>query len=122
MSRFGGDEFALLCEGVEAEAAERIASRIAEVISAPFVIDGNEVSLSASTGIVLTSDPEVDLDRLMSDADLAMYAAKQDGGARHAVFGQGTGSGALPLVNCSKWSTHRRPGRSASTSTAWCPA
>ena len=45
VSRFGGDEFALLCEGVEAEAAERIASRIAEAFSAPFVIDGNEVSL-----------------------------------------------------------------------------
>ncbi len=45
VSRFGGDEFALLCEGVEAEAAERIASRIAEAFSAPFAIDGNEVSL-----------------------------------------------------------------------------
>ena len=89
VSRFGGDEFALLCEGVEPEGAERIASRIAEAFSAPFTIDGNEVSLSASTGIVFTGDPEVELDRLMSDADLAMYAAKQDGGARHAVFGQG---------------------------------
>jgi diguanylate cyclase (GGDEF)-like protein/PAS domain S-box-containing protein len=90
VSRFGGDEFALLCEGVEPEAAERIASRIAEAFSAPFVIDGNEeVSLSASTGIVFTGDPDVELDRLMSDADLAMYTAKQNGGARHAVFGQG---------------------------------
>ena len=89
VSRFGGDEFALLCEGVEPEAAERIASRIAEAFAAPFVIDGNEVSLSASTGIVFTGDPDVELDRLMSDADLAMYTAKQNGGARHAVFGQG---------------------------------
>jgi diguanylate cyclase (GGDEF)-like protein/PAS domain S-box-containing protein len=85
VSRFGGDEFTLLCEGVDTEAAERIASRIAEAFSAPFVIDGNEVSLSASTGIVLTADPEVDPDQLMSDADLAMYAAKQDGNARHAL-------------------------------------
>ncbi len=89
VSRFGGDEFALLCEGVEPEAAERIASRIAEAFAAPFTIDGNEVSLSASTGIVFTGDPDVELDRLMSDADLAMYTAKQNGGARHAVFGQG---------------------------------
>jgi diguanylate cyclase (GGDEF)-like protein/PAS domain S-box-containing protein len=92
VSRFGGDEFALLCEGVDAEAAERIASRIAEVFSAPFVINGNEVSLSASTGIVLTTDPEVDPDQLMSDADLAMYAAKEGGGARHALFGHEMGA------------------------------
>jgi diguanylate cyclase (GGDEF)-like protein/PAS domain S-box-containing protein len=91
VSRFGGDEFALLCEGVDSEATERIASRIAEAFSAPFVIDGNEVSLSTSTGIVLTTDPEVDPDQLMSDADLAMYAAKQGGGARHALFGDETG-------------------------------
>jgi diguanylate cyclase (GGDEF)-like protein/PAS domain S-box-containing protein len=86
VSRFGGDEFALLCEALETGAAERIAARIAEAFSAPFVIDGKEVSLSVSTGIVFTSDPEVDPDRLMGDADLAMYAAKQRGGARHAVF------------------------------------
>ena len=89
VSRFGGDEFALLCEGVDVDAAERIASRISEAFAAPFAIDGNEVSLSASTGIVLTGDPGVDPDQLMSDADLAMYAAKQEGGARHAVFGHG---------------------------------
>jgi diguanylate cyclase (GGDEF)-like protein len=91
VSRFGGDEFALLCEGVDTEATERIASRIAEAFSAPFVFDGNEVSLSASTGIVLTTDPEVDPDQLMSDADYAMYAAKQGGGARHALFGHEMG-------------------------------
>ena len=71
--------------------------------------------MSASTGIVLTTDPEVDLDQLMSDADLAMYAAKQGGGARplrrhRCSRARGDRlSVALPLVNCSKWSTHRRP-------------
>ena len=92
MSRFGGDEFALLCEGVEVEAAERIASRIAEAFAAPFVIDGNEVSLSASTGIVLTNNPDVDADQLMGDADLAMYGAKQGGGGGHALFGHEIGA------------------------------
>jgi diguanylate cyclase (GGDEF)-like protein/PAS domain S-box-containing protein len=92
VSRFGGDEFALLCEGVEAGAAERIASRIADVLRPPFVIDRHEVALSASIGIVLTGDPEVDPDQLMSDADLAMYAAKQGGGARHALFGPEMGA------------------------------
>jgi diguanylate cyclase (GGDEF)-like protein/PAS domain S-box-containing protein len=92
VSRFGGDEFALLCEGVEAEAAEQIACRIAEAFLPPFTIDGNEVSLSASIGIVLSADPDVDPDHLMSDADLAMYAAKQGGGARYALFGHEMGA------------------------------
>jgi diguanylate cyclase (GGDEF)-like protein/PAS domain S-box-containing protein len=96
VSRFGGDEFALLCEGVGVEAAERIASRITEAFAAPFVVDGNEVSLSTSTGIALTSDPDVDIEELMGDADLAMYAAKQGGGGRHALFGHDLGARVAP--------------------------
>jgi diguanylate cyclase (GGDEF)-like protein/PAS domain S-box-containing protein len=85
VARFGGDEFALLCEGVALEAAERIAERIEEAFSAPFLIDGYEVPLSASTGVVLATDPDFDPDQLMSDADLAMYATKQ-GSRGHTVF------------------------------------
>jgi diguanylate cyclase (GGDEF)-like protein/PAS domain S-box-containing protein len=96
VSRFGGDEFALLCEGVGVEAAERIASRITEAFAAPFVVDGNEVSLSTSTGIALTSDPDIDIEELMGDADLAMYAAKQGGGGRHALFGHDLGARVAP--------------------------
>jgi diguanylate cyclase (GGDEF)-like protein/PAS domain S-box-containing protein len=88
VARFGGDEFAMLCEGVDSEAAERIAERIKEVFSVPFLIDGYEIALSASTGIALTTDPDVDPDQLMSDADLAMYAAKQRGRAGHTFFQQ----------------------------------
>jgi len=88
VARFGGDEFALLCEGVDSEAAERIADRIKEVFSVPFLIDGYEVALNASTGIALTTDPDVDPDQLMSDADLAMYGAKQRGRAGHTFFQQ----------------------------------
>jgi diguanylate cyclase (GGDEF)-like protein/PAS domain S-box-containing protein len=86
VSRLGGDEFALLCEGVDLEAAERIAERLREAFSAPFLIDGHEAPVSASTGIALTTDPDVEPDQLMSDADLAMYAAKQGGRARHAFY------------------------------------
>jgi diguanylate cyclase (GGDEF)-like protein/PAS domain S-box-containing protein len=88
VARFGGDEFALLCEGVGLESAERVASRIEDAFSAPFLIDGHEVSVTTSIGIVLTTDPDASPDQLVSDADFAMYAAKQDGGARHVVFGR----------------------------------
>jgi diguanylate cyclase (GGDEF)-like protein/PAS domain S-box-containing protein len=88
VARFGGDEFALLCEGVDLESAERIASRIEDAFSTPFVIDGHEVSVTTSIGIVLTTDPDSSPDQLVSDADCAMYAAKQEGRARHVVFGR----------------------------------
>jgi diguanylate cyclase (GGDEF)-like protein len=86
ISRLGGDEFAILCEGIDLEAAEAIADRVARIFSTPFRIDGREISLSTSTGIALTRDPEFDCDRLLGDADAAMYSAKQRGRARHAVF------------------------------------
>jgi diguanylate cyclase (GGDEF)-like protein/PAS domain S-box-containing protein len=88
VARFGGDEFALLCEGVDLRSVERIASRIEGAFSAPFLIGGHEISVTTSIGIMLTSDPDVSPDQLVSDADFAMYAAKQDGRARHVVFGR----------------------------------
>ena len=88
LARFGGDEFALLCEGVELEAAERIASRIERAFDEPFSIDGHPTRVTVSIGIVVTSDPTFAAERLVSDADFAMYAAKQEGRARHVVFGR----------------------------------
>ncbi len=88
VARFGGDEFALLCEEVDLESAKQIASRIEHAFSAPFLIGGHEVWVTTSIGIVLTTDPAVSPDQLVSDADFAMYAAKQDGRARHVVFGR----------------------------------
>ena len=89
VASFGGDEFALLCDGVGLAAVEHIAERIEEAFSTPFVIEGYEVPLSGSTGIVLATDPDFDPDQLMSDADLAMYATKQGGRGHHTVFVQG---------------------------------
>jgi diguanylate cyclase (GGDEF)-like protein/PAS domain S-box-containing protein len=88
VARFGGDEFALLCEGVDLEHAERIAFRIQRAFEEPFAIDGRQVAVTVSIGIVVTSDPAVATDQLIGDADFAMYAAKQEGRARHVVFGR----------------------------------
>jgi diguanylate cyclase (GGDEF)-like protein/PAS domain S-box-containing protein len=86
VSRFGGDEFAVLCEGVDVNASEAIACRIADAFAEPFSIDRHEVCLSSSTGIVLSRDRELDLDQLLQDADRAMYEAKAAGGSSHVVF------------------------------------
>jgi diguanylate cyclase (GGDEF)-like protein/PAS domain S-box-containing protein len=77
VARFGGDEFALLLEGVGEAAAVARAEHVLAAIQEPFLIQGREVALRASIGIALGEDG-VDAEQLLSDADAAMYAAKRD--------------------------------------------
>ncbi len=52
VARFGGDEFAVLQHNVaDAAAAATLAARICSALAAPYVIDGNEIHISASIGI-----------------------------------------------------------------------
>ena len=102
VARLGGDEFAILCEGADLAAAELIACRIAEVFAPPFLIGEREVLITVSTGVVLAPTADEDPDRLVRDADLAMYAAKQGGRARHVVFHPGLRSGRFRQPNGSE--------------------
>jgi diguanylate cyclase (GGDEF)-like protein len=86
VARFGGDEFVLLCTGVEPAAAARLAERIVAEISAPYHLPGGITAWSgASVGVTVTTDPSADIDRLLAQADRALYAAKGSGGNRYAV-------------------------------------
>ncbi len=88
VARFGGDEFALLLEEVQGEArAVAVAERIAESFSEPFLLEGREVFVGASVGIVMSKPRRGDgPDSLLRNADLAMYRAKATGRGRHVVF------------------------------------
>jgi diguanylate cyclase (GGDEF)-like protein/PAS domain S-box-containing protein len=88
VARLGGDEFAVLVEGVEnASDGARVADRVQRELSLPFDIDGQEVFTSASIGIALGGGPtEVRPEDMLRDADTAMYRAKGQGIAHHAVF------------------------------------
>ena len=87
VARFGGDEFVVVCEEiVDEEHARLVARRIEAVLDAPFHIDGGDVVLTASVGIALTSSADDEADRLLRDADAAMYRAKEEGRGRVAVF------------------------------------
>ena len=80
--RHGGDEFAILCPGVEPAEAEAIAVRIAEAVNEPVDLDGDQVSVGVSIGIALSSASEHRTPRsLVAAADAAMYVAK-DGPAK----------------------------------------
>jgi diguanylate cyclase (GGDEF)-like protein len=87
IARFGGDEFVILCEDAAGRAeAEEIAGRISVALARPFKISGQEVVLTASTGIVIANDTHTDAGALLRDADTAMYRAKERGRANSQVF------------------------------------
>jgi diguanylate cyclase (GGDEF)-like protein len=82
VARLGGDEFAVLIEGPVEDTAV-VADRILDAFTAPIVVDGVALSARPSIGLTLATPdmPRTTVDSLIRQADLAMYAAKRDGGA-----------------------------------------
>ena len=94
VARMGGDEFTVLCEGVtSAEETTLVAKRIIEEVSRPVDIGSASVSVSLSVGIALAYDPQHSPQSLISRADAAMYEAKEQGGGRWVVAGEGAAGG-----------------------------
>lgn len=85
VARFGGDEYVLVCEDVTIEAMTGLAGRITEAMAQPFAVDGREVPLHASVGITISRSGSTS-QSLLSEADAAMYRAKELGRGRAAVF------------------------------------
>jgi diguanylate cyclase (GGDEF)-like protein/PAS domain S-box-containing protein len=90
VARLGGDEFAILCEGVSGvPEAAAVASRIAELMAAPFRVGHTETFVTASIGITVRDGSDAgdaSADVLLREADAAMYRAKDAGRARYEVF------------------------------------
>ena len=92
VARLGGDEFVLLCAELDVSGAARLAERIVAAISSPYLLAGGVTAWSgASVGVTVTDDPRADVDRLLAQADRALYAAKGDGGNRYVVHPRAAG-------------------------------
>ncbi len=88
-ARLGGDEFGIVVEQFEDEAdVIALAERLLVAIGRLTPIAGRQVSTTASIGITFHA-PGLSGDRLLSNADLAMYAAKEEGGNRYWAFDDG---------------------------------
>jgi diguanylate cyclase (GGDEF)-like protein/PAS domain S-box-containing protein len=80
VARFGGDEFAVIETNVFGSTdASALATRIIDVLSTPYIIDGHEVVVAASVGIAIAVEDERDADLVLKHADMALYRAKAEG-------------------------------------------
>ena len=85
VARLGGDEFVLILKGFPAEPAdaaakvEKVCEKIRDALNEPYNLNGIEYTGTPSIGITLFYDHETSLEELLSQADMAMFRAKEDG-------------------------------------------
>lgn len=86
VARLGGDEFAVLIDhAVNEEAAMAVARHVLDACRLPFEIEGRSLRIGASIGVAM-ADRVSTVERLMRNADAAMYAAKSHGKAHAEIF------------------------------------
>jgi predicted signal transduction protein with EAL and GGDEF domain len=87
VARLGGDEFAIVQTAIESPLeATALASRVIELIEAPFEIEGHQIVIAASVGVAFAPQDGLDADELLKNADLALYRAKFDGRGVYRLF------------------------------------
>lgn len=90
VARFGGDEFAVLLEGMGTpDSAAAVAERMVSSLRQPLTIDGQHLALSVSVGVAV-AHPGSTTELLLGQADSAMYEAKVAGKDRFKMFAEAT--------------------------------
>jgi diguanylate cyclase (GGDEF)-like protein/PAS domain S-box-containing protein len=88
-ARLGGDEFAVLQTAVKSPSeTAHLVEKIYRAIRDPYECASHLITADASVGIALASGDSTDLDQLLKNADLAMYAAKSAGRRTYRFFKQ----------------------------------
>ncbi len=100
IARLGGDEFAILFDELEAaDQAGRVAQRVLDALVDPLTLPGRDVAIGASVGIALTDNTDTRSDRLLADADAAMYRAKREGRGCYRIFEAAMHTAAVERMN-----------------------
>jgi diguanylate cyclase (GGDEF)-like protein/PAS domain S-box-containing protein len=79
VARLGGDEFAVVQSAAQPDEAAMLARRIVEVIGAPYDVEGHRVTVGASVGITMAPADGSTHQKLLKNADVALYRAKAEG-------------------------------------------
>lgn len=100
LARIGGDEFTVLLPAIHSrQDAERVAAKLVQAATRPFLISGQEVFLSASVGIALFPGDGDDIDSLLRHADIAMYHVKSQGKNDFGFFAPELGESSSRRLN-----------------------
>ena len=87
VARIGGDEFVILQAGAhDAAGTQALARRIVDLIGRTYMVEGHLLTIGASVGVALAPADGADADRLLKNADLALYRAKLDGRGTYRFF------------------------------------
>jgi diguanylate cyclase (GGDEF)-like protein len=86
-ARTGADEFAVVLDGLRSrDDAERVATRLLDALARPLALDGQDVVIRLSMGLVWSADAGAAAGGMLRDASIAMVEAKRAGGARCVAF------------------------------------
>jgi len=89
LARLGGDEFGVLVENCrQVVQAAAMAQRIIDGLKEPFVLEEQELFISASVGISLFPDDALTAEELLRNSDSALFKAKRDGRDRYALYSE----------------------------------
>ena len=87
VTRFGGDEFVVVLPRItEGTDARRVAHKLLEAVALPYLAGGDEHHLGCSIGISVYPDDAQTVDRMLRNADSAMFSAKEAGRGRYLFF------------------------------------
>ncbi|HEY3176477.1 MAG TPA: EAL domain-containing protein [Candidatus Polarisedimenticolia bacterium] len=87
VARLSGDEFALVVPGIaRVEDVGALAQKILDALTAPFLLEGHELRVTASLGISFFPGDGLDAGTLLNNADVAMYGAKLKGRNRYQFY------------------------------------
>ncbi|PJC86249.1 diguanylate cyclase [Vibrio sp. HA2012] len=87
ITRWGGDEFIILMRGqITQILAQQKAEEILTVMRQPVVLEGQGLNIPTSIGVTMTRTPDIDPDKLIQQADIAMYQAKLQGRDNYQFF------------------------------------
>jgi diguanylate cyclase (GGDEF)-like protein len=86
LARFAGDEFIVIWPGMDSELdAQQLGQRLMSCFDMPFALTAASIAASACVGVVVGSPPQP-AERLLAEADAAMYAAKSFGPGQLKTF------------------------------------
>ncbi|WP_413671336.1 putative bifunctional diguanylate cyclase/phosphodiesterase [Massilia cellulosiltytica] len=86
-ARVGADEFAVVLDGLRSRGdAERVATRLLDALARPHALDGQDIVVRLSMGLVWSADAGASAGEMLRDASIAMVEAKRAGGARCIAF------------------------------------